>query len=80
MKGIEKQVLEVIKGLRVASPEGIGRKMCVGAKYVGELCDSLVGDEYLVKTHEGEYTLTPRGRQVISKTVSRGHIAVLKGG
>lgn len=79
-KGIEKQVLEVVAGLGGASPEGIGRKICVGGKYVGELCATLVGDGYLAETHEDEFILTPRGREKISKTISRGHIAVLKGG
>ena len=79
MIGYEAKVLKVIKELKVADQEALGRKMAVSAKYTVEICNGLVKDGYITKTPKG-YKLTPEGEKSVSPVKVRGPIAVLKGG
>lgn len=79
MIGAEQQVLKVIKELKTADEEALGRKMAVSHKYAVGICNGLVKDGYLSKTPAG-YKLTPEGERAVSPVKVRGPIAVLKGG
>ena len=79
MIGYEAQVLKVVKELKMADEEALGRKMAVSCKYVTEICNGLVKDGYLSKTPKG-YKLTPEGEKSVSPVKVRGPIGVLKGG
>jgi len=79
MIGYEATVLKVVRELKIADEESLGRKMAVSSKYAAEICNGLVKDGYLKKTPKG-YQLTPEGAKAISPVKVRGPIAVLKGG
>ncbi len=79
MIGYEATVLKVVRELKIADEESLGRKMAVSSKYATEICNGLVKDGYLSKTPKG-YKLTPEGERAVSPVKVRGPIAVLKGG
>jgi len=79
MIGYEVTALKVVRELKIADEESLGRKMAVSSKYATEICEGLVKDGYLKKMPKG-YQLTPEGTKAISPVKVRGPIAVLKGG
>ncbi|MDA2930074.1 hypothetical protein MYX84_09035 [Acidobacteria bacterium AH-259-O06] len=90
MKGIETQVLRVIQELGMAargprknpstSHSQIARKLVVSEEYAFDICQHLVEDGYLKNSTDGKFKLTEKSIKEISPVVSRGNIAVLKGG
>jgi len=59
MKGIEKQVLSIIKKVEEADKESISVKLGISTQYAGELCSILVRDGYLQEKSGGTFGLTP---------------------
>ena len=80
MKGIETQILRVVRELGKAGPVGIARRIGAGASMVEAACEILVEDGYLLRRGEKTYTLSEAGTRAVSRTVSQGFIPVLKGG
>ena len=80
MTGIEIQVLRVIQELGVAGQGVIARKIGFSESYAFDICQHLVEDGYLVNRHDDKFKLTEKSIKELSPVVSRGHIAVLKGG
>jgi len=79
MRGVEGEVLKIVRELRLVNEETLKRKMAVSSEYVKEICEGLIKDGYLSKKGE-RYQLTPEGEKSISKVVIRGPVPVLKGG
>lgn len=79
MIGYEATVLKVVRELKIADEESLGRKMAVSSEYATEICNGLIKDGYLSKTPKG-YKLTSEGERAVSPVKVRGPIAVLKGG
>ncbi|MDP8215007.1 MAG: hypothetical protein RAO92_00135 [Candidatus Euphemobacter frigidus] len=63
MKGIEKQVLNIIKKLEEADKESVGFKLGVSTKYVVQICSILTKDGYLEEKPDGEFKLTFKGKE-----------------
>lgn len=80
MKGIESQILGVVRELRMATPASIARRFGVRPTFVEPACEVLVEDGYLLRRGEGTYVLSQPGLAAVSRAVSRGPIPVLKGG
>lgn len=80
MKGIETQILRVVRELGLAEKEAIARKIGVTSEYAAELCRHLAQDGYLINSQNGQYKITRKSGEKLSTVVSRGHIPVLKGG
>lgn len=80
MKGIEKQILSVVRELGKARPTSIARRIGVQPSMAEAACEVLVEDGYLLRRGEKTYALSEAGRSAASRTVSRGTIPVLKGG
>ncbi len=80
MKGIEKQILSVVRELGEAGPVSIARRISVQASMVEAACEVLVEDGYLLRRGEKTYVLSKAGSKVVSRRISRGFIPVLKGG
>lgn len=80
MKGIEKQILSVVRELGKAGPASIARRIGIQASMVGAACEVMVEDGYLLRRGEKTYALSEAGINAVSRTVSRGAIPVLKGG
>ncbi|ODS34287.1 MAG: hypothetical protein SCARUB_00546 [Candidatus Scalindua rubra] len=79
MIGKEQQVLKIIRELKRADEETLGRKMAISSNYATEICKGLVKDGYILKTPKG-YVITKEGEKISSPVKVRGPIAVLKGG
>lgn len=69
MKGIEKQVLDIISGLEEADKRSVGSKLAISTEYVDELCSFLVKDGYLEETRSGKVKLTPKGEDFAAPVV-----------
>ena len=90
MKGIEIQILRVIEELGMsgrgprknptASHSQIARKLVISEEFALDVCQHLVEDGYLRRRADGKFKLTDKSLGEISPIVTRGHIAVLKGG
>lgn len=79
MKGVEKQVLRIVRESKKADGETLARKMLVSADYTIEICEGLIRDGCLKKANHG-YALTKKGARAVTQVKARGPIAVLKGG
>ena len=80
MKGNEKQVLKIVSELQETNSRSIARKVGASAEFITEVCDGLVDDGYLAKTHNGKFMITPFAQKAISPVRTSGMIPVLKGG
>ncbi|MFQ5901644.1 MAG: hypothetical protein ACE5IH_08820 [Thermodesulfobacteriota bacterium] len=63
MSGAQHLALTIIRELREANREEVGRRMTVSAEYAGSLCDSLVEEGYLIRTVQGGYTIREREKE-----------------
>lgn len=79
MRGVEGEVLKIVRELKVANEQALRRKMAVSSEYVKEICEGLIKDGYLLRAGQG-YKLTPEGEKSISPVKIRGPVPVLKGG
>ncbi len=70
MTGIEERILEVLRELKLADEEAIGRKMGVPSKsdHIKEICGSLMKSGHLSKTPEG-YKITFKGKNAIGSAI-----------
>ena len=83
MKGVEKQILNVVHELGKARAASIARRIGVQDSMVEAACEVLVEDGYLLRRGEKEkkaYILSEAGTDAVRRAVSRGPIPVLKGG
>ena len=69
MKGIEKQVLNIIKKMEEVEIESIAFKLGIPAKYAAEICSILVEDGYLKEKPNGKFKLSLKGEEVTSPVV-----------
>lgn len=69
MKGIEKQVLNIIKKLEEAEIESIAFKLGISAKYAAQICSILIKDGYLEAKPNGKFELTLKGEEFTSPRV-----------
>jgi len=81
MRGIEKQVLSILKELKEANNESIAFKLGISAEYVAQICFVLVKDGYIEEKLNGKIKLTLKGKEVTSPLkVKSPVIGILKGG
>lgn len=64
MKGIEKQVLNIIKNLEEADIESISVKLVISSEYADNICSILVKDGYVEKKQDGKFKLTLKGKEL----------------
>lgn len=70
MKGIEKQVLNIIKNLEEADIESVSAKLVVSSEYGARICSILVKDGYVEKKPNGKFKLTLKGKELTGKPVN----------
>ena len=80
MTGIEKQVLKIIGELEEGDEDSLARTIGVSKRYVAEIRQGLVKNEYLMEISNNKHKLTEKGRKVICLVKTTGPIPVLKGG
>jgi len=64
MKGIEKQVLNIIKTLGEVDIESVAFKLVVSSEYTAQICSILVKDGYLEEKPGNKFKLTPKGKEI----------------
>ncbi len=69
MKGIEKQVLNIIKKLGEVEIESLAFKLIVSVEYTTQICSILVKDGYLEKKPDNKFKLTSKGKEITSPAV-----------
>lgn len=69
MKGIEKQVLNIIKKLDDADKESVAFKLAVSTEYIAQIYSILVKDGYLEEKPDGKFVLTFKGEEFTSSRV-----------
>jgi len=80
LKGIEKQILSVVRELGKASAASIARRIGVQGSMIQAACEVLVEDGCLLRRADMAYALSEAGRNAVRRAVSQGPIPVLKGG
>ena len=70
MKGIEKQVLNIIKEVDEADKETLRFKLGISTQYASEICSILIGDGYLEEKPKGKFRLTLKGEEFTSPVVT----------
>lgn len=80
MKGIEKQILSVVRELGRASATSVARRIGVQSSMIEAACEVLVEDGYLSRRADMAYALSETGCNAIRRIISHGAIPVLKGG
>lgn len=69
MKGIEKQVLNIIKKLEEAEIESVALKLGISGEYAAQICSILVKDGYLEEKPSDKFKLTLKGKEFTSPVV-----------
>ena len=69
MKGIEKQVLNIIKKLKEVAIESVAFKLGISAEYTTQICSILVKDGYVEEKPDGKFKLTFKGKEFTSPIV-----------
>jgi len=69
MKGIEKQILKIIKGLQEADIESISVKLGVSSEYAAQVCSILAKDEFIEEKSKGKFKLTLKGKELTGEHV-----------
>ena len=81
MKGIEKQILNIIKEVEEINEESIAFKLGISSEYIAQICSLLVKDDYAEQRSDGKFKLTLKGKKVTSPLkVKSPLIGILKGG
>jgi len=80
MKGIEKQVLNLIKELEEADTNSLAFKLGISTEYTAEICSVLIDDGYIEEMPDKKFKLTLKGKRVTSPVRTTGPIPILKGG
>ena len=80
MKGIERQILDVVRELGEARSASIARRIGVQVAMAEAACEALLQNGFLLRRGEGACTLSRAGRRAVRRAISHGPIAVLKGG
>ncbi len=69
MKGIEKQVLKIIREVEEADKETLSFKLGISTKYAAQICSILAGDGYLEEKPNGTFRFTLKGEELTSPAV-----------
>ena len=69
MKGIDKQVLNIIKHLEEVEIKSVAFKLGITAKYAAQICAILVKDGYLEEKSNDKFKLTLKGKEFTSPVV-----------
>ncbi|MBU4313046.1 MAG: hypothetical protein KJ706_10090 [Candidatus Omnitrophica bacterium] len=80
MRGIEKQILNIIKEVEETDEESIAFKLGISSEYAAGICSILVKDGYVEEQPKGKYKLTLKGKKMTSPVKITGPIGILKGG
>lgn len=81
MKGIEKQVLNIIREIEETDKESISFKLGISMEYVAQICSVLMKDGYVEEMPDGKCKLTLKGKKATSPVkVKSPVIGILKGG
>jgi len=64
MKGIEKQVLNIIKNLEEADVESVSVKLVISQEYAAQVCSILAKDEFIEEKPKGKFKLTLKGKEL----------------
>jgi len=64
MKGIEKQVLNIINKLVEADKKSVAFKLGIPAEYAAQICSILVKDGYIEEKPDGRFKLTSKGEKL----------------
>jgi len=80
MRGIEKQILNIIKELEEADKESVAFKLGISVEYVAQICSILVKDGYVEEQLNGKFKLTLKGKRTTSPVRTTGPIPILTGG
>jgi len=69
MKGVEKQVLHIIKKLEEADRELLGSKIGVSTEYAAQVCSVLIKDGYVKEEPDCRLKLTSKGKEFTGPVV-----------
>ena len=70
MKGIEKQILNIIKKQKEADKESAAFKLGISAEYAAQICSILAKDGYIEENPNGKLKLSLKGEKFTARPVS----------
>jgi len=70
MKGIEKQILNIIKEQKEVDKESASFKLGISTEYVAQICSILAKDGYIEEKQNGNFKLSLKGEKFTARPVS----------
>lgn len=70
MKGIEKQILNIIKEQEEVDKESAAFKLGISTEYVAQICSILAKDGYIEEKPNGKFKLLLKGEKFTARPVS----------
>jgi len=70
MKGIEKQILNIIKEQEKADKESAAFKLGISKEYVAQICYILAKDGYIEEKPTGKFKLSLKGERFAARPLS----------
>ncbi|MCK4429885.1 MAG: MarR family transcriptional regulator [Candidatus Aminicenantes bacterium] len=70
MKGIEKQILNIIKEQEEVDKESVAFKLGISTEYAARICSILARDGYIEKKPNGKFKISLKGEKFTARPVS----------